>query len=455
MKNNQFSINALVDGLKDGGCVFSTNVPGARSQEIFKKLGGTNISINERVSMEVSYGASLAGKRSVVLLKNVGLNVAFDSFVHSVFNGIEAGLVVVVIDDIEVTSSPERQDSRSLRDVFGGLWLEPNSIQNAYDFARDSFSYSEKMDMPVVIRLTNQFFRLTGSHKRSKKVSTYISSKIKRSKYINNWKVRNNRYKKNLLLVDKISSSLYKDSVKKLWKHKKGVVAVGCVFETLNKMNLNNKDVLYLNSYPFPKKIVKSFLDNHQKIEVCELGNEYAAYEINLLSKKENKIISHSIPVDYDITEWHVWDDLEKFFLALKKINPDFVVGDEGTFTDESTKTIQVCLCMGASIAIGIGLSLNGIKYPFVVTGDVSFAHAGMESLLEAAARDVNFGIIILDNDGAKSTGGQKRIVDIYNIPDEVNLEEVRFSEKTQKDFMKILEKMKKRSGVSVLVIRI
>src|SRR5690606_26520624 len=117
---------ALSDGLLDAHCSYFTNVPGSKSQDLFTLLGGKQMSINERIAFEACYGASLAGKRSVLAMKNVGLNACFDSYVHAVLNGLHAGMVIVLYDDVEVTSSPERQDSRPLREVFEGIWLEPN-----------------------------------------------------------------------------------------------------------------------------------------------------------------------------------------------------------------------------------------------------------------------------------------------------------------------------------------
>jgi indolepyruvate ferredoxin oxidoreductase alpha subunit len=139
MLKTNVAIDTLTRGLLDGGCQFTVNVPGSRSQEIFLGLGGETISMNERVAYELAYGASLSGKRSVVTMKNVGMNASADPFLHSVINGVQAGLVVILSDDVDALSSPERQDSRSYFDLFGGLWLEPNSVQMAYDFARNSF----------------------------------------------------------------------------------------------------------------------------------------------------------------------------------------------------------------------------------------------------------------------------------------------------------------------------
>ena len=164
------SIKALCDGFIDGGVDNVINFPGFYSHEIFDNLNGDRISLNERVGFDMSYGISLSGKRSLLTIKNIGLNVASDPFLHSLLSGVNGGLVIVITEDVDVVASQERQDSRYYYDFFGGLWFEPNSLNSAYNITRQSFYLSEKYDIPIVIRLTNNFFNSLDDYKRLDKI---------------------------------------------------------------------------------------------------------------------------------------------------------------------------------------------------------------------------------------------------------------------------------------------
>jgi indolepyruvate ferredoxin oxidoreductase alpha subunit len=174
MNKNIEALEALCHGLLDGGCNYVTNFPGFYSHDIFSMLRGKHIALNEKVAYEMGFGASLAGARTVVTFKSFGLNVAADPFLNSMVSGINAGLVVILTEDVEVAGSQCRQDSRYYRDFYGGLWFEPTNIQEAYQIAYNAFKWSEELDIPIVIRLTNQFFEISGEYERQKK-QKYIS----------------------------------------------------------------------------------------------------------------------------------------------------------------------------------------------------------------------------------------------------------------------------------------
>src|SRR5574344_1534345 len=117
---------------------------------------------NEKTAYEAALGMSYAGKRSLVCMKHVGLNVAADAFMNSSITGIHGGLVVVVADDPSMHSSQNEQDSR----VYGKFALlplvEPSTQQEAYDCVHYAFDMSEKFRLPVIVRVTTRL-----SHSRS------------------------------------------------------------------------------------------------------------------------------------------------------------------------------------------------------------------------------------------------------------------------------------------------
>ena len=105
---------------------------------------------------------SYAGKRSMVCMKHVGLNVAADAFMNSAITGVNGGLVVVVADDPSMHSSQNEQDSRYYGKFAQIPVFEPSNQQEAYDIAQEAFELSEKYKIPVMIRLTTRL-----SHSRS------------------------------------------------------------------------------------------------------------------------------------------------------------------------------------------------------------------------------------------------------------------------------------------------
>ncbi|MGD9938684.1 MAG: indolepyruvate ferredoxin oxidoreductase, partial [Clostridia bacterium] len=117
---------------------------------------------NEKTAYESALGASFAGKRALVSMKHVGLNVAADPFINSALVKINGGLVVVVADDPGMHSSQDEQDSRWLADFARVPCMEPADQQEAYDMTIEAFELSERYELPVMIRITTRL-----AHSRS------------------------------------------------------------------------------------------------------------------------------------------------------------------------------------------------------------------------------------------------------------------------------------------------
>ncbi len=425
-----------------------TNFPGFYSQDIFNLLGGETISINEKVAYEMAFGASLAGVRTVVTFKSFGLNVAADPFLNSIVSGINAGLVLVLTEDVEVQGSQCRQDSRSYRDFFGGLWFEPSSLEDAYNIACNSFLFSEQLDIPIVIRLTNQFFELSGKYKRKNLIRKSFSLANSSKKYLihpfYSREQRDHLEKKNKLI---------KIFVEKFYENedlKASLMVDGCiVFGNCQRelLNYSNCEILRVKTYPAPINLINHFIKFKQKVAVLEQGNDYALRTIKSIiwSLDSIKVSSNTGLIPNHSRRYINWIHLENLFNGLKKINPSFVVGDLGQFTKENTDTIQACLCLGASIPIGIGLCEAGIVYPFCISGDASLMHAGAGIISELIFRKVNLGVIIIDNGGSQSTGGQMPLggLDLLDNIKDIKINRVEYSKLTENDFSKLFHEAK------------
>ena len=111
---------------------------------------------NEKTAMEAAMGVSYTGKRALVCMKHVGLNVAADAFINSAMTGTNGGVVIVVADDPSMHSSQNEQDSRFYGKFALVPTLEPSSQQEAYDMTREAFLLSERFSVPVLLRITTR-----------------------------------------------------------------------------------------------------------------------------------------------------------------------------------------------------------------------------------------------------------------------------------------------------------
>ncbi|MCB1858217.1 MAG: indolepyruvate ferredoxin oxidoreductase, partial [Gammaproteobacteria bacterium] len=158
---------AVARGAWDAGCKVIAAYPGTPSTEILEHaahLSGmySEWSVNEKVSLEVAIGASLAGSRSLCAMKHVGLNVASDALMTQTLIGAIGGLVIAVADDVGLSSSQNEQDSRFWGRFAHVPVLEPADAQEAYDLTRFAFQLSEQFSTPVILRLTTRICHVKG-----------------------------------------------------------------------------------------------------------------------------------------------------------------------------------------------------------------------------------------------------------------------------------------------------
>src|SRR5512141_489424 len=156
---------AVALGAVHAGLAAAYAYPGTPSTEILEYLltyarehGGPHAAwcSNEKTAYEEALGVSFAGRRALVAMKHVGLNVAADPFVNSALVAINGGLVLVVADDPGMHSSQNEQDSRFYADFARIICLEPTNQQEAYEMTREAFDLSERFHIPVMIRLVTR-----------------------------------------------------------------------------------------------------------------------------------------------------------------------------------------------------------------------------------------------------------------------------------------------------------
>jgi len=154
---------AIAYGCLEAPVDFVTGYPGTPSSEVVEVLRDVpdrdyylEWSVNEKVALENALAAAWCGLRAICTMKHVGLNVAADALMTSAYTGVTGGLVVMSADDPFAHSSQNEQDSRCYA-LFSRLpCLDPSTIQEAHDMARDAFALSEQFSLPVILRPTTR-----------------------------------------------------------------------------------------------------------------------------------------------------------------------------------------------------------------------------------------------------------------------------------------------------------
>jgi indolepyruvate ferredoxin oxidoreductase alpha subunit len=453
---------AVALGAIHAGLSGAYSYPGTPASEIMEFLirksdRGKNFiaswSVNEKVAYEEALGVSFAGKRAMVSMKHVGLNVAADPFINSAITGANGSLVVVVADDPGMHSSQNEQDSRFYAQFAQIFCFEPSNHQEAYDVTREAFDISEELGVPVMVRLVTRI-----SHSRSRvqlrpprkqnalhygigKEWTLLPVNARRQ-----FKLLLEKQKELVGLSDRSEfNSLYLSRKNTAL----GVIASGVAY---NYVLENYEDeaerpsVLKISTYPVPKTLISKFVQHVDSVLVVEEG--YPFIEKNLrgiLGLQEKTILGKldgHLPMTGELSPEIVrqalaLEPLDKLHLndfkiaarppqlcagcphadsykalnkALESYPQSNVFSDIGCYTLGALppyNAIHSCVCMGASIGMAKGGAEAGIFPSVAVIGDSTFAHSGLTPLLSAAEAQTNMTVIILDNSIVAMTGGQ------------------------------------------------
>ena len=158
---------AIARGAYEAGVKVSAAYPGTPSTEVSESLVQydeiyAEWAPNEKVATEVAIGASIAGVRSMCVMKHVGINVAADPLYTAAYTGVRGGLVLVVADDPGMYSSQNEQDSRMVARAAMVPIVEPSDSAEAKEFMKYAYDLSEKYDTPVILRSTTRLSHSQG-----------------------------------------------------------------------------------------------------------------------------------------------------------------------------------------------------------------------------------------------------------------------------------------------------
>lgn len=409
-------------------------------------------SCNEKTALEAALGMSYAGKRAMAAMKHVGLNVAADAFINSAITGVNGGLIVVAADDPSMHSSQNEQDSRFYGKFAYVPVFEPSNQQEAYDMVFDAFDLSEKLKLPVLMRITT---RLAHSRADVIRKSGHPQRKMNlpadARQFVLLPSIARKRFKHLLSLYEslKYDNRLSKfNSFRDGINRKLGIIACGIAYNyVIENFPEGETDlpVLKISAYPFPPDIIRDITGRCEEILVLEEG--YPIVEELLRGILDNSIkvlgrLNGTVPRDGELNPSIVAkaigldtgsfreipeivksrppsfckgcghsDTFLAIMEALQAYNANGVFSDIGCYTLAALPPYDIinsCVDMGASVTMAVGAADAGLFPSVAVIGDSTFTHSGMTGLLDAVVKNSPVTIIISDNSTTGMTGGQK-----------------------------------------------
>ncbi|MFB3853045.1 MAG: thiamine pyrophosphate-dependent enzyme [Vicinamibacterales bacterium] len=420
--------------------------------------------VNEKTAYEEALGVSFAGRRAIVSMKHVGLNVASDPFMNSAIVGINGGLVVAVADDPGMHSSQNEQDSRFYGDFARVVCLEPGDQQQAYDMTREAFDLSERFHIPVMVRLVT---RLAHSRAVVRTRAPREENPLSRTEEPASWILLpgNARRQWHKLIERQKEFAAYSETCPhntlELSGSELGVITSGLArnYFLENAADLRTRPShLHIGAYPIPMQKVRALCEHVSRVLVLEDGYPYVERQLLGLLAPPIAIEgreSGAVPPDGELTPdlvraalglppqaGMVAEDLAlpnrppqlcagcphgDTFTALEKalegVERRVVTSDIGCYTLGALppySAIESCVCMGASVGMAKGASDAGLRPAVAVIGDSTFLHSGLTPLIDAVAAGTDMTLIILDNKAVAMTGGQPTILSSSALLDAV-----------------------------------
>lgn len=434
--------------------------PGTPSTEITEYIQQSELAIergvysrwctNEKTAMEAALGVSYVGKRALVCMKHVGLNVAADAFVNSSITGTNGGLVVLVADDPSMHSSQNEQDSRFYGKFALAPIFEPSSQQEAYDMIRYAFDLSEEFKLPVLMRVTTRM-----AHSRAV-VHTKAAREQNPMKFPDptaGWVLLPAIARKRYItvieqqpaleqLAETSSFNSYTDGPNR----KRGVIACGIAYNYLMEQFPEGCDfpVLKISQYPLPKNLIRRMAETCEEILVLEDGQPFVEEQVrgilpitcritgrltgeaprtgeltpdNVRAALGLPALKSMAPCEYVVPRPPALcngcghrDMYETLNRVIREYKDYKVFGDIGCYTLGALppfRAIHTCVDMGASITMAKGAADAGLWPAIAVIGDSTFTHSGITGLLDAVNAKANITIVISDNLTTAMTGGQ------------------------------------------------
>ena len=454
---------AIAQAAIDAGLSGVYAYPGTPSTEITEYIQDSKMAkergirsewcANEKTAMEAALGMSYAGKRALYCCKHVGMNVAADCFVNSAITGVNGGLIYIAADDPSMHSSQNEQDSRFFADFALIPALEPSNQQEAYDMIHYGYELSERLKLPIMMRITTRMAhsRAGVTRKTEVRAQNEMSYPKNKMQYILLPAVARRQYQslldKQQLMIEESENSIFNKYIDGENK-KLGIIACGIGYNYLMENFANGKcpyPVLKISQYPLPTKLVEKIYDECDEVLILEEGQPlYERLLRGILNKGKTikgrldgtlprtgelspNAVGKALGIDVECGMPipslvaprppklcdgcpHI-DSYTALNEAMKSFPGGRVFSDIGCYTLGALppfEAIYSTVDMGASITMAKGASEADLLPSVAVIGDSTFTHSGMTGLLDCCVDNANVTIVILDNEITGMTGSQK-----------------------------------------------
>ena len=413
---------------------------------------------NEKTAMEGALGMSYMGKRALVCMKHVGMNVCADAFMNAAITGVNGGLVVVAADDPSMHSSQNEQDSRFYAKFAMIPCLEPSNQQEAYDMMHYAFDLSESLRTPIMLRVTT---RMAHSRAVVETIDTpREQNALSAPENTNHFILLPAFARKNYAELVKAQADFVQTSEESLYNSytkgtqpSKAILTTGIAYNYLmecleNGLAAREASVLKVTQYPLPQALIDQMVaDGAEEILVMEEGQPVVEELLRGMVPSSVQVkgrLTGDLPRMGELTPDSVAQALSPdsaansspksipeivvgrppalcqgcghrdMYAALNEIAAEHegskIFGDIGCYTLGALSpfhAIHACVEMGASITMAKGAADAGQFPAFAVIGDSTFTHSGMTGLLDCVNSKANVVVLISDNLTTGMTGGQ------------------------------------------------
>jgi len=496
---------ALARGAYEAGVRVAAAYPGTPSTEILEALrtyDGVHAewAPNEKVALEVSSGASLAGARAMAVMKHVGVNVAADPLMTAAYIGVKGGLVLISADDPGMFSSQNEQDNRHYARLAKIPMLEPSDCQEAKDCVKAAFEMSEAFDTPVMIRTTTRLSHTRGPVSLQPREEGPVGLGFDKNpeKYVmipGHARRRHPAVEERLVRLAQVSENSPFNEIQ--WGSRdRGFVSSGVAYNYVKEVFPEDSVLKIGMSHPLPKDLIKTFFQEVKEVYVIEELDPIMEEQIRAMGfYPKGKGI---LPLVGEYTPELLSERLlgqpapqEKplmprppvlcpgcghraAFYVLGRLKLT-VTGDIGCYTLAASRPLRAmdtCACMGAGIGHAHGISKalgDEAKGKVVATiGDSTFFHSGITGLLNMGYNGGQFTVIVMDNSTTAMTGHQDHpgtgrtakgdpapAVDIARLAQSIGIEHVKVADPYDLEgFRSVVKEALAYPGPSVVVAR-
>ena len=498
---------AIARGAYEAGVKVSAAYPGTPSTEVSESLVQydeiyAEWAPNEKVATEVAIGASIAGVRSMCVMKHVGMNVAADPLYTAAYTGVRGGLVLVVADDPGMYSSQNEQDSRMVARAAMVPIVEPSDSAEAKEFMKYAYDLSEKYDTPVILRSTTRLSHSQGLVELEERAEPFdIPYERDMAKYV---MMPGNAIKRHVVVEARMKQMAEDANSLPINRVEYNDLSVGFITNGIAyqyvKEAMPQASVLKLGLLnPLPRKLIEEFAAKVDKLYIFEelepvveeqvkawgiqkaVGKEIftvqGEYSANLIRERvlgQTSQVDKAAQVPARPPILCPGCPHRSVYAVLNKLKIH-AAGDIGCYTLGAVAPLSVIdttICMGASISTLHGMEKakgrEYIKNWVAVIGDSTFMHTGINSLMNMVYNQAAGTVVILDNSTTGMTGHQDHAatgktlkgqvvpaINIYGLCKSLGIEHVcEVDAFDQAELERVIKEEVARDAVSVIITK-